>query len=193
MRTDLPTRAKTYPYTVDNGLGETLTFLGIARDADGERMEIEGTARPGAGPPMHVHYLQDEVVRVVRGRFGYQVLGGPPLFAGPGESVVWPAGTPHKWWNAGEDELHATGWCRPPGNIEFYLSTLFTSAKAHGGRPGLFDTAFLARRYRMEFALLEMPAFVTRIVLPVVYALGMMLGTYRTFADAPAPMEARGR
>jgi mannose-6-phosphate isomerase-like protein (cupin superfamily) len=189
----LPAHTKTYPYTVDNGQGETLTFLGISHDADGERLDIEGTARPGAGPPMHVHYLQDEGVRVVRGRFGYQVLGGPPQFAGPGDSVVWPAGMPHKWWNAGDDELYSIGWCRPPDNIEFYLGTLFTSAKEHGGRPGLFDAAFLATRYRTEFALLEIPAIVTRIVLPLVYTLGRILGKYRKFADAPPPMEAGGR
>ena len=52
---------------------------------------------------MHVHYLQEEAARVVRGKLGYQVLGGEPQFAGPGELVVWPAGTAHKWWNAGND------------------------------------------------------------------------------------------
>ncbi len=141
---------------------------------------------------MHVHYLQDEAVRVERGRLGYQVLGGPPQFAGPGESVVLPAGTPHKWWNAGDDELHTTGWCRPPGNIEFFLGALFTSTKDHGGRPGLFDAAFLTTRYRTEFALLEMPAIVTRLVIPLVYVLGTVLGKYRKFSDAPPPMEASG-
>ena len=40
---------------------------------------------------MHVHYLQEEAARVVRGKLGYQVLGGEPQFAGPGELVVWPA------------------------------------------------------------------------------------------------------
>jgi len=182
---------KTYPYTVDNGLGETLTFLGISRDADGERMDIEGSARPGAGPPMHVHYLQDEGVRVVRGRFGYQELGGAPQIAGPGDSVVWPAGTAHKWWNAGDDQLYSIGWCRPPGNIEFFLSTLFTSTKEHGGRPGIFDAAFLGTRYRTEFALLEIPTVVKTLVIPLVYVLGTVLGKYKKFADAPAPIAGR--
>ena len=107
---------------------------------------------------MHVHYLQEEAARVVRGKLGYQVLGGEPQFAGPGELVVWPAGTAHKWWNAGNDELHMSGWCSPPDNVEFYLSTLFASTKANGGlRPGLFDAAFLMTRYRTEFAMLELP------------------------------------
>ena len=106
---------------------------------------------------------------VVRGKLGYQVLGGEPQFAGPGELVVWPAGTAHKWWNAGNDELHMSGWCRPPDNVEFYLSTLFASTKANGGlRPGLFDAAFLMTRYRAEFAMLELPTVARHVVIPVV-------------------------
>ena len=150
---------RTYPYTIDNGQGELLTFTGVTQGPSGLRVGADGVAQPGAGPPMHVHHLQDEAAQVVRGRMGYQVPGGEPQFAGPGELVVWPAGTAHKWWNAGSDELHMTGWCSPPDNIEFFLGTLFASTKANGGsRPGLFDAAFLVTRYRTEFAMLEVPA-----------------------------------
>jgi quercetin dioxygenase-like cupin family protein len=179
----------TYPYTIDNGSGELLTFTGVTHGPDGEHLGADGVAQPGSGPPMHVHYLQEEAARVVRGRMGYQVLGGEPKFAGPGELVVWPAGTAHKWWNAGNDELHMTGWCSPPDNVEFFLSTLFASTKANGGtRPGLFDAAFLVTRYRTEFAMLELPAFVRHVVIPVAYRLGTRLGKYRKFQDAPAPI-----
>jgi len=183
---------RTYPYTIDNGHGERLTFTGITRGPDGERAGADGVAQPGAGPPMHVHFLQEEAARVISGRLGYQVLGGEPQFAGPGELVVWPAGTAHKWWNAGDAELRMTGWCRPPDNVEFFLGTLFASAKANGGRPGLFDAAFLLTRYRTEFAMLEIPAVVRRIVMPAVYIAGMVLGKYSEFKDAPAPIRRRG-
>ncbi len=179
-----------YPYTIDSGQGELLTFTGVTRGPDGERLEVEGKARPGSGPPMHVHYLQEEAARVVRGRMGYQTVGGQPQFAGPGDLVVWPAGTPHKWWNAGSDELHMAGWCSPPDNIEFFLGTLFASTKENGGRPGLFDAAFLSTRYRTEFKMLEIPAAVDRLVIPIVYFVGTLLGKYRKFKDAPAPIPA---
>jgi len=183
---------RTYPYTIDNGHGERLTFTGITEGPDGVRAGADGIAQPGAGPPMHVHYLQEEAARVVRGRLGYQLLGGPEQFAGPGELVVWPAGTAHRWWNAGTDELYLTGWCSPPHNVEFYLSTLFGSMKEHGGgRPGLFDVAFLATRYRTEFAVLDLPAIARHIVIPIAYVIGTMLGKYRKFKDAPAPIPAR--
>jgi hypothetical protein len=62
--------------------------------------------------------------------------------------------------------------------------------KANGGRPGLFDAAFLLTRYRSEFGMLNLPAFVRRIVMPIVYAVGTVTGTYRKFKDAPAPVPA---
>ena len=184
---------RTYPYTIENGSGEFITFTGRKQGPAGEYVEIDGVAQPGAGPPMHVHYLQEEAVRVLSGRVGYQAPGGEPQFAGPGESVTWPAGTAHRWWNAGTDEVRMIGWCTPPGNIEFFLSTLFASTKENGGkRPGLFDAAFLVTRYRTEFALLDLPAFVTGVVIPIVYRLGVALGKYDKFKDAPAPMLPRG-
>jgi quercetin dioxygenase-like cupin family protein len=180
---------RSYPYTIDNGHGERLTFTGVTRGPGGDRVEAEGVAAPGAGPPMHVHYLQEEAARVVNGRLGYQVLGGDPQFAGPGELVVWPAGTPHKWWNAGSDELRMTGWCSPPHNIEFFLSSLFASVKENGnGRPALFDAAFLMTRYRSEYAMLELPAVVRRLVIPILYVVGGLTGKYEKYKDAPPPV-----
>jgi hypothetical protein len=71
----------------------------------------------------------------------------------------------------------------------FFLATLLTSTKEHGGeRPGLFDAAFLTTRYRTEFALIELPAVVRRVVIPIVYVVGSMLGKYRKFKDAPTPI-----
>ena len=42
-----------YPYTIENGSGEELTFLGVVRDQNGERLDARSLARPGAGPPMN--------------------------------------------------------------------------------------------------------------------------------------------
>ena len=178
-----------YPYTIENGSGERLTFTGIVRDADGERVEADGFARPGAGPPMHVHHQQEEAARVVAGRMGYQSPGGEPKFAGPGELVVWPAGTAHRWWNAGDTELHMSGWCRPPGNVEFFLGSIFASTKATGqNRPGIFDAAFLVTKYRSEFAMLVIPTPVQRILFPILIVIGRLLGKYDKYADAPPAM-----
>ena len=179
----------TYPHTIENGAGERLIFLRRVPGRTGDRIEGENVVAPGAGPPMHVHYLQEEVFTVQQGRIGYQRLGEPERFAGPGETVAFAAGQPHKFWNAGHDELRCTAYIEPADNVEYLLTHLFESAKRNGqGRPDPFDAAFLITRYRSEFAMLEIPRLVQRVVFPVLLAVGTLLGKYRKYADAPEPV-----
>lgn len=178
-----------YPHTIDNGAGERLTFLRRVPGPTGDRIEVANEVAPGSGPPMHVHHLQDERLTVVRGRMGYERPGEPAHFAGPGETVVFRRGEAHRFWNAGAEPLHCTGFVEPADNVEYFLGELFASARRSGGaRPDPFDAAFLVRRYRSEFGILEIPAAVQRVVLPVVVAIGRLLGRYARFADAPAPV-----
>ncbi len=177
-----------YPHTIDNGDGERLTFVARRGDA----LEVRNAVRPGGGPPMHVHHLQEEGGTVEQGRMGYVEDGGPERFAGPGESVTFPAGCVHRFWNAGEDELVFSGTISPPGNIEYFLGEVYASTRRNGGgRPGLFDAAFLSLRYRSEFAITEIPAPVRRFAFPVIVAVGRLLGRYGRYADAPPPPPAR--
>ena len=178
----------TYPHTIDNGAGERITFLRRVPSTEGERLEGENVAKPGAGPPMHVHHYQDEVFTVQEGRMGYQRLGEPARFAGPGETIAFRAGEAHKFWNPAEVDLVCTGYVEPPHNVEYLLTEMFESAKRRGGRPDLFDVAFLATRYRSEYAMVEIPAVVQRVLFPLLIALGRLLGRYGRFADAPEPV-----
>lgn len=178
-----------YPHTIENGAGERLTFLRRVAGTAGDRLEGENVVTPGAGPPMHVHYHQEEVFTVQHGRMGYQRPGEPAQFAGPGETVVFKAGEPHRFWNAGEADLRCTGHVEPADNAEYLLTEIFASTKRNGGaRPDPFDVAFLMTRYRSEFAMVEIPATVQRFVFPVLLALGRLLGGYGRYADAPEPI-----
>ena len=177
-----------YPCTIENGGGEWLTFSGRIQEPDGERVVGEARVAPGAGPPMHVHYHQEEGFTVIQGRLGYQIAGREPAFAAEGETVVFPAGLAHRFWNAGESDLRCSAYVKPAGNVEFFLGALFASQKANGGRrPALLDAAFLAQRYRNEFSLVEIPGPVQRLLFPVLTAVGRALGRYRKYADAPEP------
>jgi hypothetical protein len=138
---------------------------------------------------MHVHYYQEEVFTVRQGRIGYQRSKEPPRFAGPGETVVFEPGEAHKFWNAGEEDLRCTAYIQPADNAEYFLTAMFEAQRESGGsRPGLFETAFLTRRYRSEFYMLEIPAVVQRFVFPVLVIVGRLLGKYRRYADAPEPV-----
>lgn len=178
-----------YPHTIENGGGESLTFVARRRDERGEYVEGTNRVSPGAGPPMHVHHLQEEILTVESGRLGYQRPGEPEQFAGPGETVPFAPGDAHRFWNAGDDELVCSGIVRPPDNIEYFLGELFASMKRNGGkRPGIFDTAYLSHRYRSEFEMLEVPKPVRRLVFPAIAAVGRLFGLHRRFADAPEPV-----
>ncbi len=178
-----------YPHTIDNGAGEELTILRRVEDPGGAYVEAENRVAPGAGPPMHVHYLQEEALTVVAGRLGFQRPDAEPQYCGVGETIVFKAGEAHRFWNAGQETLHCTGYVRPPHNIEYFLTEIFRSTKANGGKgPNPIDAAFLSRRYRSEFAILEIPAFVQRFIFPVLILVGRLTGRLRKYHAAPPPV-----
>lgn len=145
-----------YPHIIENGAGERLTFARLVQEPGGDRLEGETVVSPGAGPPMHAHFPQDEGFTVVEGRIGVQRGDGPHEFAGEGETLVFRAGEPHQFWNAGVGDLRCTAWFKPAGNVEYFLAAVFeVQRRAAGRRPNLFDIAFLMRRYRTEYAMLE--------------------------------------
>ncbi len=161
----------------------------VASGRAADRLEALNRVRPGAGPPMHSHLLQEEALTVQRGRIGYQRPGAPAQFAGVGETVVFKPGEAHKFWNAGEDDLECLGYIEPPDNIEYFLTELFDSTRRNGGKaPNPFEAAYLIRRYRTEFTMLEIPALVQRLAFPILVALGTLLGKYHRYADAPEPI-----
>jgi quercetin dioxygenase-like cupin family protein len=178
-----------YPKTIDNGAGERLTFLEPSSDERGEYQEARNSVSPGAGPPMHVHYIQEESLTVESGTIGWQAQGGPEQTAGPGETVTFSAGEMHRFWNAGDDELVCSGYIRPPDNLEYFLTQIYASMQATGGkRPRMFDVAYLLTRYRSEFGMAVPPPPVQRVLFPIVLAVGRLFGRHRRFAGAPEPI-----
>jgi hypothetical protein len=108
---------------------------------------------------------------------------------GSGRDGNFPGGEAHRFWNAGEEPLRCKGYIEPADNIEYFLGAIYESQKRSGGpRPDPFDAAFLTRRYRSEFSMVEIPAPVQQVVFPVQVAIGTLLGRYKKYADAPEPV-----
>lgn len=190
MRREGRLSTNTYPHTIENGAGERLTFVGRVQGPAGDRLEIENVVKPGSGPPMHVHHLQEEALTIKQGRMGYQRPGEPAQFGEAGEAVVFKPGEEHKFWNDGEDDLICTGYAQPADNLEFFLTAIYESQRESGGsRPAPLDAAFLTTRFRSEFGMTEIPAPVQRFVFPLLVGLGRLLGKYKKYADAPEPVE----
>ncbi len=173
------------PHTIENITGEKLTFLRIIIKDGIEYLEAEIEAQPNAGPPMHVHYKQDESMTVVSGIMGYQELGKELKYADPGETLLFKAGTPHKFWNAGNDVLRCSGYVSPAYNLVYFLSQIYKSSNENGGRPGMYDAAFLLNRYKSEFGMLEIPPFVQKVIFPMILFFGNLFGKNKYFIDAP--------
>jgi len=179
----------TYPHTIDNGHGEEITFVRFVPSADGGILEIENKVKPGAGPPMHVHHLQDESLTVIEGLIAGHVLGEKPTFHGPGETLTFKRGVAHRFWNAGTETLLCRGTASPAYNMEYFLTEIFLSTRNNStARPQFFDGAWLQSRYNSEFDLVEIPFFVRKVIFPVVAFAGTLTGRHRRFDGAPDPI-----
>lgn len=180
----------TLPHIIESGHGEKIIFKEIIREPDGDKVIIEGYCTPNAGPAMHVHYKQDEGITVVRGKMGCQILGQEPFYYSEGQEAVFLRNIPHRFWNAGQDELIISSWVKPANSIIFFLTTLYAALKkSKTKRPEAFDAAYLMVRYKHEYGLPELPSFVKNIIMPVTYSIGSLIGKYQKFRDAPKPLE----
>jgi mannose-6-phosphate isomerase-like protein (cupin superfamily) len=175
------------PHSIENWFGEKLTFKSI--DPHTNRIEIESYCQPGVGPVMHTHFKQDECLTVVSGRIGYQIAGEEKKYAGPGETVLFERGVPHRFWADGNEVLHCKDYVQPANTLIFFLSSVFAAQNKSGShRPDAFDAAYLLTKYSSEYDMTEIPAFVKKIVLPMQVVIGKLLGKYKHFKDAPKPI-----
>jgi quercetin dioxygenase-like cupin family protein len=178
-----------YPHKIENGNGETIIFKEVVKGPKGDRVNGESFVAPGSGPPMHVHWQQDEGFTVIAGKMAYQIQGQQTQYAGPGDTLVFERGVAHRFWNAGEDTLHCEAWLEPAHNIVFFLTSIFDAQKKSGdAKPDVFDASYLLTRYASEFDMLDMPPFVRRVIVPTSYRIGQALGKYKHFEGAPAPL-----
>lgn len=182
-----------YPHTIDSGSGEEITFVRLVRDEEGEWLHIRNQVSPGAGPPMHVHHMQDESLTVIQGKIGTQIEGQEPRFYGPGQTALFKRGEVHRFWNAGDDVLICEGWAKPAYNLEYFLTEIYKSTKGNGGKgPAAFDGAWLLKKYKTEFDLLAVPEFVKKVIFPVILFFGKLRGKHKKFKGAPAPYSKNG-
>jgi quercetin dioxygenase-like cupin family protein len=180
----------TYPHVIENCIGEKIIFKELQKEPDGDRLVGENYVAPGDGPVMHTHWLQDESLTVIKGKIGYQVQGQPAQYANEGETVLFKRGVPHRFWNAGQEVLHCSAWIKPANTFVFFISSVFAAQnKAGKAQPEMFDAAYLLKRYSAEYDLTEIPKLVKKVIIPVTYYTGKLLGKYKHFKDAPEPVK----
>jgi quercetin dioxygenase-like cupin family protein len=160
--------------------GEILRLRRV-RDAAGQTiLTIDGSLPPGKnGPPLHVHFHQREEGMVKAGTLGARV-GNKTITVPAGGAAVFPAGVAHRWWNAGDSLLEASGRVIPAGDLDRYLQALFAVINAGpSGKPSIFYLAHVLWRHWHTQAPMAPPRIVQRIVFPVIVLVGHILGKYR--------------
>ena len=174
--------------------GERIVFRQTSRETGGEAVVIETYVKPnGFVAAAHVHASQEERFQVLRGSVGFKV-GGKKLVAGPGQRLTVPAGTPHKFWNAGDETAHFVCEIRPALQFESLIETMFALA-ADGktnrkGMPNLLRLAVIANAHFDTVQLPFPPALLQRIGLALGSPVGKLFGygsTYEPAGEVVAP------
>lgn len=111
--------------------GERITFRRTSADTDGRLLEFDLRLSPdGHVPGAHVHPEQEERFEVLSGTMEFR-LGLEKIVAGPGETVVVPAGSVHRFRNGGDTDAHVRVQVEPALRMEQLLET--TVELAHEG------------------------------------------------------------
>ena len=170
--------------------GEQLVFERTSHDTDGEYCRFETIVEPGgAVAAAHVHPYQTEVFTVVAGTLGVKT-GREQDELGPGDTVTIEPGTPHKFWNAGEDTLRFVAEVRPALEFESLIETMFSLA-ADGktnrkGMPNPLRLAVIAKHHFDVVRLPGIPAWLQKTGLAMGAPMGRLVGYRPTYEPAPA-------
>ena len=168
--------------------GERIVFRQTSRETNGRAVVIETFVQPnGFVAAAHVHPSQEERFEILRGTVGFKI-GREKLVAGPGRRLTVAAGTPHKFWNAGDDEAHFVCEVRPALQFEALLETMFALAvdgkTNRKGMPNPLRLAVIANAHFDTVRLPFPPAFVQRMGLAAGAPLGRVLGYGATYVPA---------
>ena len=153
--------------------GERITFRKTAADTDGDLLVIDLELSPdGHVPGAHVHPHQEERFEVVSGVMKFR-RGPRTVVARPGDIVIIPAGTMHRFENAGSDPAIVRVEVRPALRMEELFET--TVALAREGRtdkrgmPKPFDLALFMSAFEAEVRAPFAPGLISALMAPLAW------------------------
>jgi quercetin dioxygenase-like cupin family protein len=174
--------------------GERLVFRQTSRETGGEAVVFETYVQPnGFVAAAHVHPSQEECFQVLRGTVGFKT-GRKKLVAGPGQRITVPAGTPHRFWNAGDDVAHFVCEIRPALQFESLIETMFgLAADGKTNRKGMPNPLRLAVVANAHFDTVRLPfppAVLQKLGLVLGAPLGKALGYAPVYEPSGTPLPA---
>ena len=155
--------------------GEKLTFVETAASTDGARVVVDlELAADGKVPGVHVHPKQEEKFEVLQGTMKFR-YGMKTIVAGPGETLVVPAGKIHNFANAGDEPSQCRVEIRPALKMEQLFETTVRFAQEgrtnSKGMPKPLDLALFVEEFKDEVRAPFPPAPVVKAVMAALRAL----------------------
>jgi mannose-6-phosphate isomerase-like protein (cupin superfamily) len=172
--------------TIENPVtGERVTFRRTSADTGGQAVEIDVVVEPnGAVAATQLHPSQEERFVVNAGMLEMRVRN-ETFAARPGDVVLIPAGTPHRFRNVGDEPAQFSCVVRPALGFEPLLETMFALASDgktnRNGMPNLLRLAVIARAHFDTVRLPFPPAWMQRMGLAVGAAFGRAAGYRATY------------
>jgi quercetin dioxygenase-like cupin family protein len=118
--------------------GQSITFVEVQPDV----LVLESSYRAGGPPaPSHLHPAQDERFEVLSGAVR-AVVGSQERILRAGDTLTVPAGTPHEFGGAADEDGSVRWEIRPPLRTAEFLETAFGLANGTvpaGDGPGLLE------------------------------------------------------
>jgi quercetin dioxygenase-like cupin family protein len=190
--------------TVENPIsGERFVFLETAADTDGDLLAFELTLQPGGRVPGgHVHPGQEERFHVQAGYMRFR-KGIRTAVAGPGDTVVVPPETYHRFANAGTEPARVRVEVRPPLEMQRLYETVVALAQEgrtlRSGLPRPLDLALFMREFEDEVEAPIAPGLVRAATAPLAW-LGARRGLDARYGSVggaatrrPVPVRPAGR
>src|SRR5215217_1910751 len=177
--------------------GERIRFIRTAADTGGELLEFELELAPdGRVPAAHVHREQEERFHVRYGTMKFR-LGMRTIVAGPGETVVVPAGRAHRFVNGGDGPARARVEVVPALDMEKLFETAVELAQeghvTRKGMPKPLHLALFVGRFEREVRAPFPPAGMVRALMAPLHAIARKRGydaRYALDVHAPLPLAA---
>ena len=172
--------------------GERAVVLRGDEDGEGRSALVHLTVRPhGAVVGEHIHPRIRERFYVISGRLGTR-LGGAESTLAAGQEGVAPAGTPHDWWNAGQDDAQVLIEITPiDPRFELMIGQLFGLANAGKtnakGMPGLLQLALIGQEFQDVVRFTSPPRAVQTIMFGPVSLVARMRGYRGLYPEYSRP------
>ena len=167
--------------------GERVVIRIGSAETAGARGLVDLYIRPdGAVVGEHWHPAMEECFTVLRGRVGFRLAGRQEI-AEPGREIHVPAGMPHDWWNAGDEEARVRVEIRSAARFEALILNLFglaqdgkTNAR---GLPNLLQLALLAREFSDVIRFTRPPPIIQSLLFAVLAPIARLSGLRSNHAE----------